>query len=545
MLSYQIKEFFGIQQQKDGALLPEGSASDARNIDTSDGNLAVAKGYVKHISTIIPGSDKILKLIVARGATDKFYVVTANKIYVFKSNAWATVYTFASALTSTQIDYYQTQINSVDCLIIATGETQMVKINLTDDSAVLFGTGETSFSGTVESYNAGTKVITLSATLSAEALRHAPLDGITINGVLLEVESATGATVTLSDAPESEPTNGQSATIRGGGSTAKCNFVDMHYGRLFSCGDPDHPCRLYWSAVPGDGRTYEDWLAVEGSEDASGGSVEIGDASGDAIIGLSVLATETLIFKRYSVYRVRGDRPSQYAIERVENFSEQMSNASVVVKYNTPQYITMSGVHYYDGTGILPMDQGVKYLKTFFESLNSVSESKGVHCANKLYFSCKANSASTYDDTVIVYDIARASYMLRDGFEIADMTVHNGHIYLINGSRYVYEFDSGTSYDGVNIEAYWKTQKTDLGARYVKKQLQRVMFRASEGFLVLTLNGDNAANTFYSELTDGVAQIDIQADQSVTFELVFANEAGSQFSINGGLDVLFDKEAKP
>jgi hypothetical protein len=71
------------------------------------------------------------------------------------------------------------------------------------------------------------------------------------------------------------------------------------------------------------------------------------------------------------------------------------------------------------------------------------------------------------------------------------------------------------------------------------------MFRASDGFLVLTLNGDNAANTFYSELTDGVAQIDIQADQSVTFELVFANEAGSQFSINGGLDVLFDKEAKP
>ena len=81
MNSYRIQEFFGIQQQTDGTLLPETSAADARNIDTSDGNLSVAKGYTKYIATVLPDTEAILKLIIARGTTSKFYVVTAKKVY--------------------------------------------------------------------------------------------------------------------------------------------------------------------------------------------------------------------------------------------------------------------------------------------------------------------------------------------------------------------------------------------------------------------------------------------------------------------------------
>ena len=76
MEQFHIQEFYGIQQQTDGALLPVTSAADARNMDTSDGNLSVANGYAKHLATILPGTDKILKLIVAREATRK--VVRCN-----------------------------------------------------------------------------------------------------------------------------------------------------------------------------------------------------------------------------------------------------------------------------------------------------------------------------------------------------------------------------------------------------------------------------------------------------------------------------------
>ena len=547
MNSYRIQEFFGIQQQTDGTLLPETSAADARNIDTSDGNLSVAKGYTKYIATVLPDTEAILKLIIARGTTSKFYVVTAKKVYVWASPTWTTVYTFASALTTTQIDYVQTQIGTDDYLIIATGNTQMLKVKISTNAAELFGTGEYSFEGTVSSYDAGTKVVTLNATLTAEALRHAPLDGITINGTWLAVASATGATVTLSETPDVEPASPNTATIRGGGSTANCNFCDMYFGRFVSAGDPSAPSRLYWSAVSGDGRTIEDWLAVEGSADASGGYVEVGDNGGDAIIGLTVLSDRLVIFKRYSVYYLRGDRPSTYAVERVENFSERMSNASVVVKNNLPYYLTASGIQVYDGTGIVPINEGVRYLNSFFQTVNSALQSKGVHCQNVFYFSCKVSSTATYDDTVIVFDIARAAYMLRDGFEVADMTVHDGVVYLINGSRYVYQFNNGTDYDGTAINAYWLTQKTDLAAKGVVKQVKEIMFRAGAGRLVVGVYGDINQDSI-DRITDGknggFVSLPVKLAPSRAFQLRVENKAGSAFSITGGIEATFINEDK-
>ena len=548
MNSYRIQEFFGIQQQTDGTLLPATSAADARNIDTSDGNLSVAKGYAKYIATILPDTERVLKLIVARGATVKWYVVTAKKIYVWASPTWTTVFTFSTDLTTTQIDYVQTQIGTDDYLIIATGETQMIKVKISTDAAEAFGTGEYSYSGTVSSYNSGTKTVTLSGTLSAEAIRHAPLDGITINGTWHAVESATSTTVILVDDPDPDPASPNAATIRGGGSNFSCNFCDMYFGRFFSCGDPTNPSRLYWSAVSGDGRTIEDWLSVEGSADASGGYVEIGDNGGDAIIGMTILSDRLMIFKRYSVYYLRGDRPSNYAVERVENFSERMSNASVVVKNNLPYYLTASGIQVYDGTGIVPINEGVRYLNSFFQTINSALQSKGVHAQNVFYFSCKVSSTAVYDDTVIVFDIARASYMIRSGFEIADMTVHDGIVYLINGSRYVYQFNSGTDYDGTAIDAYWITQKTDLSAKGVEKQISKVMFRADSGRLVLTLYGDGIVRDEIDRpLSDdkgGFVSIPVKFTKSRTIQMKIGNKAGSSFSIEGGIEATFLDETR-
>jgi len=321
----------------------------------------------------------------------------------------------------------------------------------------------------------------------------------------------------------------------------------MYFGRFVSAGDPTAPSRLYWSAVSGDGRTIEDWLAVEGSADASGGYVEVGDNGGDAIIGITVLSDRLVIFKRYSVYYLRGDRPSTYAVERVENFSERMSNASVVVKNNLPYYLTASGIQVYDGTGIVPINEGVRYLNSFFQTVNSALQSKGVHCQNVFYFSCKVSSTATYDDTVIVFDIARAAYMLRDGFEVADMTVHDGVVYLINGSRYVYQFNNGTDYDGTAINAYWLTQKTDLAAKGVVKQVKEVMFRAGAGRLVVSVYGDINQDSI-DRITDGknggFVSLPVKLAPTRAFQIRIENKAGSAFSVTGGIEATFINEDK-
>lgn len=549
MFNYQIQEFFGIQQQADGALLPPGSAADCRNMTTLDGNLSVAAGYVRHIASPFPGDEKVLKLIVARAEQPKFYVVTAAAIYAHGTDwAWRTIHSFAEPLFSEQVDYMQTQIAEDDCIVVATGSGQMLKIRLTDDEVEPFGTGATSFEGTVTAYDADTRTVTLSAELSATALRHAPIDGITIGELWYDVESAQGNAVVLGTVQETAPVVGAAASIRGGGSDAPCNFVGLYYGRLFAAGDPNAPCRLYWSAVPGDGRTVEDWLSVDGSADASGGFVEVGDAPGDAIVGLVVLDTQILIFKRYSAYRFYGNRPANFTLERVENHSEWMSNASAVVKYNIPYWFTASGMKYYDGTGILPAHDGVRFLHRFLQSGVSTRTSRGVHCDNVLYFTCKQNPEAVYDDTVIVYDIVRQSYTIRDGFGVADIAQHDGHIYLVNANRYVYEFNEGDDYDGAPIYAYWETQHTDLGSKLYKKQITDVLLRGSGGDFVLSVTAGGVTQKeprrWVATAEGEVLDVQVRIDLANSFHLRLENRAGSRFRVNGGLDVLFGKEMK-
>ena len=83
---YQIPEWYGVQQQLDGTLLPVTSAYDARNMETGDGNLSVAKGYEKLVGVTVPGDARLLKLIAVRGTTKKFYVVTQAYIYAWNDS---------------------------------------------------------------------------------------------------------------------------------------------------------------------------------------------------------------------------------------------------------------------------------------------------------------------------------------------------------------------------------------------------------------------------------------------------------------------------
>ena len=47
--SYRIDEFFGIDQSRNENAIAPGMSADACNMDTEDGSLAVARGYVRHI----------------------------------------------------------------------------------------------------------------------------------------------------------------------------------------------------------------------------------------------------------------------------------------------------------------------------------------------------------------------------------------------------------------------------------------------------------------------------------------------------------------
>lgn len=553
---YSIPEWYGIQQQLDGTLLPITSAYDARNMETGDGNLSVAKGYTKHIETAVPGSDRILKLVASRGS-DNYYVVTANDIYAWAydedttSWGWSSIWTFSPALTTLQVDALQTRIGSDDTIVIATGASQMVKINTATSTASAFGAGLYSFEGNVVSFDEATNAVEVSTAMSSEAQRRALAYGVTYGqGVYSEVSAVPDSThLELASTLITKPTAGDNITIRGGGSDASCAYTELYSNRLFAAGDPSAPYRLYWSAVPGDGRTIEDWMSVDGSYDASGGYVEVGDGSADEIIGLTALSNQLLIWKRYSVWRLYGDRPSNYTLEQVDKYSDLMSNAGVITKYDAPYLLMPNGIHTYNNVSVVPVDNGSKPLRRFFDLKPDVSNSRSAFFDNRFYMTCKVpkEPASTYDNTIIVFDLARNSYMIRDGFEVADITAMGSSIYMINGSRYIYEFESGTTYDGMDISAYWITQPTDFGRKMNRHQAMAMYAHVTGGPVGITVFGDYldhskllTANT----LRSGYTTVRFQTDQSYFIAFCFENIDGGAFTLHGGVNIYAISEMK-
>ena len=541
---YSIPEWYGIQQQIDGTLLPVTSAYDARNMETGDGNLSVAKGYTKHINTQVPGSEKILKLIVSQG-TSSIYVVTTGHIYAWASDSWQTIWTWNPVLETKQVDALQTRIAMTDTILISTGDSQMVKIDTGTNTAAAFGAGLYSYEGTVTAFDATSATMTVSPALNSEAQRRAVAYGIIYgDGVYADVYSINdaGTEVTLEAALVSPPSVNDHVTVRGGGSDESVAYTELYSNRLFAAGDPNAPYRLYWSAVPGDGRTIEDWLSVDGSIDASGGYVEVGDGSADPIIGLTALSNQLLIWKRYSVWRLYGDRPSNYTLERIDKSSDIMSNAGVIVKYDAPYLLMPSGIHTYNNVSVVPVDGGVKPLRRFFDAKPDVSNSRGAYWDNRMYMTCKVETTSQtgYDNAIIVLDLARNSYMIRDGLEIADLTAVGSHIYLINGSRFVYEFEQGTSYDGTPIAAYWLSQPTDFGRKMNRHQAMALYAHITGDPAKVTVIGDYLTpSKTLTPLTAraGYTMLHFQTDRQYFIQYKFENINGGAFTFHGGVNL--------
>ncbi len=150
------------------------------------------------------------------------------------------------------------------------------------------------------------------------------------------------------------------AYLRGECSDETVTFMQMYYGRLFAAAhrsNRDHPRRLYWSCLPGDGRTIEDWTLTEASVDTSGGHVDVGDPSDGFITGLITCGHQLIIFTQYRIFRFYGTSPSNYTLELIGNADfPRLSNP--VENNGSVYWLTTHGISYYNGSYISTIDDG-------------------------------------------------------------------------------------------------------------------------------------------------------------------------------------------
>lgn len=457
LYQYKIDRFLGIDQSCDENILHPSFSPDAVNMNTDDGNLSVAKGFVRHIIAQVPGEGDIHRLVIfKRKEGDIFLVFCSDAIYASTNGLWVKAYEFTPALEDYEFDTVEVSINNTDYLLIANGETQMLKYD--GDSFYSFGSAENQ-----------------------------------------------------SDIP--------------------VRYLALYKNRLFSAGNKDYPNRLYYSKLPGGNRSIEDWGYDEASPNVEGGHIEVGDFDSDPIIALTALSSQLLIFKKHSIYRLYGDKPSNFVLEQVEADSEYVSHTSIVHYSDVAYYFTNSGLNVLDGVNARLSSDAMK-IKNIMNGANT-RNTRGVRAKNKLYFTIKKGS----NTELIEYDLNRRTYMRRNGFEVIDMVQKDNIVFFINSSRHICRLDYGNTYAGEPIVAYWRTPITDLGEKSTIKQFDELYLRGSGTSLSLTTyTGGFEREHIITNLNDEVAEVPL-IDEGRTIGLKIANSEGSSFQIKGGMEL--------
>ena len=342
--------------------------------------------------------------------------------------------------------------------------------------------------------------------------------------------------------------NGSSETAEAFGSTEglsdiAVNFVEFYYSRLFAAGDAQNPNRLYYSQAPGDTRTIENWTVATESENVSGGFVEVGTGS-DPITGLFALSNQLLIFKRDSLYRLLGDRPANFRIQPVNGTMQQPVHTACVRSGDVLYFLTEGGMYYFDGQTVQRKADADKVQLLLKQAVLSGCEA--AVRTDRLYFSLREGEQGTANNAILIYDLARGTYMIRRGFQARGLFAAGGTLYLLDGNGFACRFEEGETYDGARIDAYWKTPMTDLDSKAVNKRLEELYLRGSGG--ILSVEAVTESGTVYNERlmpggSERILELGLNGDGRA-FQLVFRNVNGSHFTIDGGVELVLDMQRR-
>ena len=321
------------------------------------------------------------------------------------------------------------------------------------------------------------------------------------------------------------------------------NFVEFYYSRLFAAGDAQNPSRLYYSQAPGDTRTIENWTAATESENVSGGFVDVGTGS-DPITGLFALSNQLLIFKRDSLYRLLGDRPGNFRIQPVNGTMQQPVHTACVRVGDVLYFLTQGGMYYFDGQTVQRKTDADK-VQLLLQGA-TLSDCVAAVRGDRLYFALREGTSETKNNAILIYDLARGTYMIRRGFQARGLYAAGGTLNLLDGNGFVCRFEEGETYDGARIDAYWKTPMTDLDSKAVNKRLEELYLRGNGG--ILSVEAVTESGTVYNERlmpggSDRILELGLNGDGRA-FQLVFRNVNGSDFTIDGGIELILDMQRR-
>lgn len=254
----------------------------------------------------------------------------------------------------------------------------------------------------------------------------------------------------------------------------RCKYIELHYERIWLCGDSENPSKLYYSTADVNGFDPEDFTSPTTEEEVNqhGGEIDVWTNDGGRIIGLKVIFDDIVIFKDKNIFKIFGNNPSNYTKIQIFSSNGAIADRSIVNTHVGAFFINKDAIHIYDGTNVRPISQKIN--KTF-KTLNKyhLENSVAVFFNNK-YILAVPEGNSNVNNLIIEYDLDRKNFIFKRGIIVSSFCEFNGNLYYSSDNGYIYKY-----YNGTVGNAIYETGSYDFGYINARKDAERFYFIGS------------------------------------------------------------------
>ena len=313
-----------------------------------------------------------------------------------------------------------------------------------------------------------------------------------------------------------------------GGTPPKMKSVTLHAERIWGTGVKSTPNSVYYSDTIGDGHTGpENWTIAEDRA----GAINVPTWDGGVCLGISNIFDDVVIFKTNTIHRILGTYPSEYEVKQVYSTVGAIAEKTIVSGSDKAFFLSKDGLYYYGGVSAYPLlgDKAKEVVINPAYAKNAVS----IIYKNVLYCAFPEGTSIT-NNAMFVYDLLNNTLMIWRGIAVTDFVEYEDKLLFTNATGYVFSIDeTATTFDGMNINAFWETPMQDLDAFRVTKTADTLYFFAKgNGMLRVDITFDGKTKTKTVTLSaNGKLHALAMNLEGRRFKLKFSNVSGSKFEL--------------
>ncbi|MGL5352158.1 MAG: hypothetical protein ACRDA5_02385 [Clostridium sp.] len=253
----------------------------------------------------------------------------------------------------------------------------------------------------------------------------------------------------------------------------KCRYLELHYERIWLCGDAEFPSKLYFSTADVNGFDPEDFTVPVSEEEANmhGGEIDLYTNDGGKIIGLKVVFDDLVIFKDKSIFKIFGNNPMNYTKIQIFSSNGAIADGTIVNTHVGALFINKDAIFLYDGSNVRPISQKIDRT---FKTLNLEYLHRAVATFHKgKYILAVPENSSQFNGLIIEYDLDKKNFVFKRGMNIRGFAEYKDKLLYSGIDGLLYEYGVGAT-----GQAFYETGWYDLGYINARKDAESIYFIA-------------------------------------------------------------------